>query len=674
MDILRKLSFNNKVLFSTTLIVVLLAIAVLVVVQWVLLPSLTSELKRRGVAIAQSIASLSTGYILVGDKPALTGLIFDEKQLEERRPIVSYILVLDIHQEVLAHTFIGVFPQGIVEANIVTPNQERSIRPIEIPEGHIYDIAVPVKEGIYKIGTVRVGVNKAVIDRLIGKLALILLGAISGVIVVGFFISYRLSRYITRPVTQLTRLADEISRGNLDVTFDFGQKVRCWEMQECDKTDCPAYGQTDAMCWFTEGTLCTGSPMGKFPEKLEECYKCKVYKTHGGDEIVQLADAFFFMTRNLKISRDELKRAYDYQENLIESSIDGIVAMDEQDNIVIFNEGAEKILGYKFDEVAGKMGAADLYPPGQFKKVREVLYGDGYGGTGKLANYETTILNSAGDQVPVWLSASIIYEHEKVLGTVMFFQDLTERRRLEKKVLESEKLATIGQGVAYISHEIKNPLMVISGFAQQVLRGMDQDDTNRAKLEIIINEVKRLEGFLLDISDFTKLSKPKKNMAGINSVVEEVSTLFEHEFEVHHIVFDKSIDPHIPETLLDPKQIKQVLINIVKNSVEAMPQGGKLSVETLMKDDCIEICISDTGKGIAPQELKDIFNPFITSKPKGTGLGLAISRKIIEDHEGQISIKSKLGEGTVCTIVLPVQGPEGKEMEALHQTGPGSNT
>jgi PAS domain S-box-containing protein len=376
---------------------------------------------------------------------------------------------------------------------------------------------------------------------------------------------------------------------------------------------------------------------------------------HGGDEIVTLADAFSNMTRNLKVSRDELRRVYDFQKNLIEGSIDGIVATDDRENIVIFNEGAEKIFGYTCEEVIGKMDVAKLYPPGHSKKVWEVLNGDGYGGAGKLANYETTILNSAGNEVPVWLSASIIYDQGKALGTVMFIQDLTERKSLEKKVLESERLATIGLGVAYISHEIKNPLMVISGFAQQVLRGIGQDDKSKEKLEIIITEVKRLEGFLSDISDFTKLSKPKECMASINSVLEEVSTLFEQEFDVHHIAFDKSIDPHIPETFFDPKQIKQVLINIVKNSVEAMPKGGKLSIESRLKDDCIEILISDTGKGIAPQNLTDIFNPFVTTKPKGTGLGLAISRKIIDDHQGEVFLQSKLGEGTVCTIILPVQ-------------------
>ncbi|MDW7774447.1 MAG: ATP-binding protein [Desulfobulbaceae bacterium] len=655
MKILRNLSFKNKVLFSTTLIVVLSGIAVFFVVRWVLLPSLTSELKRRGVAIAQSIAGQSRGYILVQDKPMLTSLIFDEKHLEERKVFISYIFILDSNLEVLAHTFIGEFPSWIVEANLPLPDQVRSVKPVKIPEGQIYDIAVPVKEGIYQIGTVRVGLNKAVIDRLIGKLAIILLGAISAVIVVGFFISQRLSKYITRPVTQLTRLADEISRGNLDVTFDFGEAVRCWEIEKCDKTECPAFGKTDLMCWFTEGTLCTGSPMGKFPEKLEECFKCRVYKIHGGDEIVQLADAFSNMSRNLQVSRDELERVYDFQRNLIEGSIDGIVATDDRGSIVIFNEAAEKIFGYMRKNVIGKMDVADLYPPGRSGEVREDLNGDEYGGGGKLVNYETTIVNSAGKEIPVWLSANILYEEDKVQGTVMFLQDLTERRRLEKKVLESERLATVGLVAAYISHEIKNPLMVISGFAHKVLCDIDQDEKNRERLGIIINEVNRLEGFLSDVRDFTKLAKPKKNMASINSVLEEVAAFFEQEFEVHQVALEKSIDPDIPETLLDPIQFKQVFINIVKNSVEAMPEGGKLLIATHLKDDCIEIHISDTGKGIAPEDLQDIFSPFVTTKPTGTGLGLAISRKIISDHDGEVSIQSKLGEGTVCTIVLPVQ-------------------
>ena len=528
-----------------------------------------------------------------------------------------------------------------------------------------YAMPIPNERACYKchgreediLGVLTVGIRWTPVENRVASLRnrQILLGVVS-MVVVGFFLIRWVSKSVTRPILQLRRLTDEISRGNLDVRFDFGEKVKCWEVLKCEKTDCPAHGIADAQCWYVEGTFCTGAPMGRFPEKLEECCKCTVYRMHSGDEIIQLADGFSHMTSDLKASRDQLRRIYDFQRNLIEGSIDGIIATDEKGNIVIFNEGAEKVFGYASEEVIGKMDVADLYPPGRAKKVREDLYGDGYGGSGKLANYETTILDKAGNEVSVWLSASFICQDGKILGTVVFFRDLTERKRLEKKVLESQRLATIGQGVTYISHEIKNPLMVIGGFARHVLRRIGQDGKSKEKLEIIINEIKKLEEFLSDVTDLTKLSKPKKSIASINSVIEEVSTLLEQEFEAHHVIFDQSIDPNIPETLFDPRQIEQVFINIVKNALEAMSEGGKLSVETHLKGDYIEIRISDTGKGVAPEDLKDIFDPFITTKPKGTGLGLPICRKIVEDHEGEIRIQSKLGEGTVSIIILPIQG------------------
>ena len=526
-----------------------------------------------------------------------------------------------------------------------------------------YAMPVPNERVCYKchgreeeiLGVLTVGISWTRVESRVASLRnrQILLGIVS-ITILGFFLIRWLSKSVTQPIVQLTRLTDEISRGNLDASLDFDEEVKCWAIMKCEKTNCPAYGKANTLCWYVESTLCTGAPMGDFPEKLDECRKCTVYKMHVGDEIVRLADGFSHMTRDLKASRDEVRRTYDFQRNLIGGSIDGIVATDNRGNIVIFNVGAEKVFGYASEEVIGKMDVADLYPHGQAKKVRDDLYADGYGGSGKLANYETTILDKAGNEVPVWLSASIIYEDGKVLGTVVFFRDLTERRRLEKRVLESERLATIGHGMAYISHEIKNPLVIIGGFARHILRRTGQDGKSKEKLEIIINEIKKLEEFLLDVTDLTKLSKPKKSLSSINSVIEQVSTLLEQEFEAHHVVYDQSINHRIPKTLFDPKQIEQVFINVVKNALEAMTEGGKLCIETHLKDDCIEIRISDTGKGIAPEDLEDIFDPFITTKPKGTGLGLAISRKIIQDHEGDMCIESKLGEGTTCTITLSV--------------------
>lgn len=505
------------------------------------------------------------------------------------------------------------------------------------------------------LGVLTVGINWKPIEERVASIRNreILLGIVS-MAVVGFFLIRLISRSITRPIMQLTRLTGKISRGNLDVSLDFGKKVNCWEIMRCDKTNCPAHGETDALCWYVADTLCAGSATGEFPEKLDWCLNCKVYRIRGGDEIVQLADGFSHMANSLKGSREELRRTYDFQRNLIEGSIDGIVAFDRKGNIVIFNEGAQRIFQYSSQEVIGKMDVADLYPPGQAKKIRADQYSNEYGGPGKLANYEATILNKAGDEVPVWISASIIYDNRKVLGNVVFFRDLTERRTLEKKVLQSERLATIGQGVAYISHEIKNPLTAIGGFAHQVLRKIDQDGKNKEKLEIIIKETKRLEEFLSEVVGFTKLSRPKKSLASINKVIEEVCALFDHELESHHIKIIQSIDHTISGLSFDPKQIKQVLINIVRNASEAMESGGKLSIETCMKGEMVEIRISDTGKGIPAEKLKDIFDPFFTTKVRGTGLGLAISREIIDTHAGTIDILSTVGQGTVCIITLPI--------------------
>jgi len=507
------------------------------------------------------------------------------------------------------------------------------------------------------LGVLTVGIPWGPVETRVASLRnrQILLGIVS-ISIVGFFLIKWVSRSVTRPILQLTRLANQVSRGNLDATVDFGKAVKCWEILTCEKTGCPAYGKGEGFCWYIDGTLFTGGPEGKFPEKIEQCRRCEVYKMHGSDEVVQLADAFSHMTGNLKAYSEKLRRTYDFQKNLIKGSIDGIIATDKAGNIVIFNEGAEKIFGYASEEVIRKMDVGDLYPAGRAKKIEEALYGHGHGGPGKLADYETTILNKDGTEIPVWLSASIIYEDEEAVGAVGFFRDLSERKKLEKKVLESERLATIGQGVSYISHEIKNPLMLIGGFAQQVLRKISQNGKNKEKLEIIIKEVARLEEFLSEVTDITRPSQPKKVMTNINSVVEELSAFLHDEFKMHHVIFETSLDPQIPEISVDPKQMRQVLINVMKNAMEAMPEGGRLSITTQLQEDRVKLCIIDTGQGIAPENLKSVFDPFVTTKAKGTGLGLAISRKIIEDHEGLISLESTSGQGTVCNITLPIQG------------------
>ncbi|MDD5153287.1 MAG: ATP-binding protein [Desulfovibrionales bacterium] len=405
-----------------------------------------------------------------------------------------------------------------------------------------YALPIPNEKTCFKchgkepglLGVLTVGYKWNRIEEMVaGHLRRDLFYFIISITLIGFFLNKWLTKAITRPISVLTAWTDEVSRGNLDVKLDLGKKVRCWEMENCDKKECPAYGRTDVMCWFIDGTLCKGQPMGKFPDKLDECRECQVYKEHVGDEIVQLGDSFCHMVSELKRSREALSRAYE-------------------------------------------------------------------------------------------------------------------------RNLQAERLATIGKGAAHIAHEIKNPLMLIGGFSRQVFESLEPENPNRKKLQIVTDEIRRLESLLVDVSDFARMAQPQKSIQNINDVALDVYNLMSGELQKQGIEFTKSLRPDIPSSSFDPRQLKQILINLAKNAVEAMPHGGKLDIATDMEGQMIKITVTDTGKGIPGENLQDIFNPFFTTKPKGTGLGLAISRKIIEDHGGSVEIKSKVGEGTTCIVNLPI--------------------
>jgi len=221
-------------------------------------------------------------------------------------------------------------------------------------------------------------------------------------------------------------------------------------------------------------------------------------------------------------------------------------------------------------------------------------------------------------------------------------------------LIRQERLAAVGQAVAKVSHEIKTPLTVIGGFAHQLLRSSDQADEARKKLEIIIGEVKRLEALLMEIADFIKPTHLNIQMSDVNQVIEETLAMMSPALRERNITPSVSLSSDISMVPFDTEKIKQVLINVIKNSMEAISEEGKLTIQTDQDRDFVKICIADTGIGIPAESINEIFNPFFSTKKKGTGLGLAISYKIIKDHKGEIKISSELGKGSSFVIYLPV--------------------
>jgi PAS domain S-box-containing protein len=352
----------------------------------------------------------------------------------------------------------------------------------------------------------------------------------------------------------------------------------------------------------------------------------------------------------------EVERGHLLQAKLVQTSMDGIIVNDMSGNVLIFNEGASRILGYQPEEVIGKINAAQFYPPNQAHAIKEKIYDPALGGEGILENYETEARHKDGALVPIWLSAQVLYENGKSIGIVGYFRDLRERKRLEEELLRHERLASLGKMVAHITHEIKNPLVAIGGFARQLQRLPDLDPEARHKLDFIREEMDRLESFLEDLGSFTRAAPPQKTTADLAALVREVADLMRDSFQEKGVSFHLHAPSDLPAFSFDPGQIRRVLINLFKNSLEAMPQGGDLMVRVGREGGYAVLVVSDTGVGIAPEHLRMLFTPFFSTKEKGTGLGLVISRGLMDQHQGEIVVDSEVGRGTTCTLRLPLGG------------------
>ncbi|MCL6620764.1 MAG: hypothetical protein K6T55_01570 [Syntrophobacterales bacterium] len=228
-----------------------------------------------------------------------------------------------------------------------------------------------------------------------------------------------------------------------------------------------------------------------------------------------------------------------------------------------------------------------------------------------------------------------------------------ELRESQERLLRSERFAAVGEAAAYVSHEIKNPLMVIGGLAHQVARRLEGQTELQEKLRLIREEVRRLEAFLGDLRDFTRPAQPAFTPVDLNRVIREVEQLLESEARKRGVEIVEDLDSRLPSVPADPNQMKQVLLNLMKNALEAMDGGGRLLLKSGAEEREVWFSVTDTGVGMPPEVQAKIFNPFFTTKDKGTGLGLAVIHKIITDHHGSIQVESIPERGSTFVVKLP---------------------
>ncbi len=365
--------------------------------------------------------------------------------------------------------------------------------------------------------------------------------------------------------------------------------------------------------------------------------------------------------------QEDLKKANEFLQNLINGSPNCIIASDIVGNIIIFNEKAEKLLGYSAGVVKRKYHIQDMYPEGYAEEVMKMLRSNDHGGPGKMEAVEAQFLDIDGNRIPCRLSAYIIYDKDgNEEAMVCIFYDLRARKQMQKeledtqmKLFQLEKMSSLGKLAAGIAHEINNPLGGIMIFADSILEDLDENDLRKEDLMRIASEANRCKNIVRGLLEFSRQTGSSMNHNNINELLEQGMFLLENQSIFHNIDIVKDYDKSLPLVKCDSARLKQVFINITQNAIDAMGAKGTFTIKTRYNRDRnrAEITFSDTGCGVPEEIRRKIFDPFFSTKEvgKGTGLGLSMSYGIIKDHGGTINVKSEKGCGASFIIELPIE-------------------
>lgn len=250
-------------------------------------------------------------------------------------------------------------------------------------------------------------------------------------------------------------------------------------------------------------------------------------------------------------------------------------------------------------------------------------------------------------------------------NVVVLRRDITQGTYMERRLQQSEKLAAVGELSTYVAHEIRNPLFAIAGFANSLLRSGSLDEKARTKVSIILEESNRLDKILKSLLNFARPTQGLKGQVDLCEAARQTMDLMALGCQKQGIEVSVETAPGLPMAKGDPELFKQCIINMVKNSMEAMPDGGSLALRCFMRGDSLVLELADTGRGIPPENLDQVFNPFFSTKDKGSGLGLAMTKKILDEVGGSVELESELGKGTRVRLVLaPLMAAEDSGMEA----------
>jgi two-component system sensor histidine kinase PilS (NtrC family) len=383
-----------------------------------------------------------------------------------------------------------------------------------------------------------------------------------------------------------------------------------------------------------------------------------------------LAEELRRKRRELVQKQDDYEKLEAFNRDIIQSLDSGLLTIDSHGKVTSTNRTAQRILRLDPEELE-KDHIQELFPDidgALFRMEGNCQKPDPY------RRYETTFVDKRGKTFFLGFSVSPLRDNnDRVIGKTFIFQDITRFKEMEEQIKRSDRMASIGEFAAGIAHEIRNPLTSLSGSIQVLKEELKLKETNRHLMEIILRESERLNNLITNFLLFAQPPSINMEEIDIGQVIDETLQLFENSPGHNRAI--KIVKELKREVFVvgDTHQLKQVFWNLFINAAQIMPDGGKLRVEleTVNADGAssrlkgenkkgmipvAKISVSDTGDGIKPGEREKIFEPFFTTKEGGTGLGLAIVHRIVENHDGFISVNSQRNKGTTFEIFLPMEG------------------
>lgn len=379
------------------------------------------------------------------------------------------------------------------------------------------------------------------------------------------------------------------------------------------------------------------------------------------DEFGEMAESFNEMASSLAASIRKTAESEQHYRTIFERAGEAIfiLSSDERTPLMIIdaNQAAADMHGY----TVGEMRSMHITDFGQPEITQQVTVLLDRIMKGEWIKFETKHKRKDGSVFPVEVSAGPITIGDKTY-ILNFNSDITERKKTEKSLQESRQFKVGGELAAGLTHELKNSLGGIKIAIEVLLEETALSAEDRKVLMDILKEMQRIETITRDLLDYARPPSPQFVAADLNAVVdrtfaEGIEDIRRELSDARRISIERDYDRQLPKTLADPSQIRQIFLNILRNAVDAMPDGGVITVKTVYKpeDRVIEVLVSDTGKGVSASERAMIFEPFFTTKPKGSGLGLPIVRRLVEQQGGKILLADEGGTGTVFRVIFPVR-------------------